>query len=55
VCDERTWLALLGRDASPDMIDALRADDSEYEDDMAAEHGEGAVWLLGEQRWSRPV
>jgi hypothetical protein len=24
-----------------------------YEDDMSAPQ-EGAVWLLGEQRWSRP-
>jgi hypothetical protein len=27
--------------------------DSSYEEDMAAPE-EGAVWLLGEQRWSRP-
>ena len=54
MCDERTWLALLGADSSPDVIDVLRGDDSEYEDDMSASH-EGGVWLLGEQRWSRPV
>jgi peptidoglycan hydrolase-like protein with peptidoglycan-binding domain len=54
VCDERTWLALLGAGAQPRMVDELKADDSEFEDDMAAPH-EGAVWLLGEQRWSRPV
>jgi hypothetical protein len=33
----------------------LRGDDSEYEDDMSADRADGAVWLLGEQRWSRPV
>ncbi|GBF92273.1 hypothetical protein Rsub_05356 [Raphidocelis subcapitata] len=55
VCDERTWLALLGPDAKPDDIDALRAEESEYEDDMAEDKADGSVWLLGEQRWSRPV
>jgi hypothetical protein len=37
------------------VIDALRGDDSEFENDLEAAPGEGAVWLLGEQRWSRPV
>eukprot|EP00775_Hariotina_reticulata_P003407 gene3407-3680_t len=53
VCDERTWMALLGPDASPAVLDEVRGDESMYEDDMAAPH-EGAVWLLGEQRWSKP-
>lgn len=55
VCDEVTWRALLGAGASPALIDELRSDDPEYEDDLASSHGEGAVWLLGEQRWSRPL
>lgn len=53
VCDERTWKALLGADATPADVEAIRGDESMYEDDMSAPH-EGAVWLLGEQRWSRP-
>lgn len=31
----------------------IRGDESMYEDDMSAPH-EGAVWLVGEQRWSKP-
>jgi hypothetical protein len=31
----------------------VRGDESMYEDDMSAPH-EGAVWLMGEQRWSKP-
>jgi hypothetical protein len=53
VCDERTWLSLLGPNATPSMVDELKADEAEYEDDMGDGH-DGAVWLLGEQRWSRP-
>lgn len=30
----------------------VRGDESMYEDDMSAPH-DGAVWLIGEQRWSR--
>ncbi|KAF6259771.1 hypothetical protein COO60DRAFT_1700641 [Scenedesmus sp. NREL 46B-D3] len=52
--DERTWLALLGPEATPAQLQELRGDESMYEDDMAASE-EGAVWLLGEQRWSRPL
>jgi hypothetical protein len=51
VSDERTWLALLGPDATPDMIMELKSE--EYEDDLTAPH-DGAVWMLGEQRWSDP-
>jgi len=54
VCDERTWRSLLGADAQPSIIDDIRADESEYEEDMGATH-DGAVWLLGEQRWSKPA
>jgi hypothetical protein len=32
----------------------VRGDESMYEDDMSASH-EGAVWLMGEQRWSKPT
>lgn len=124
VCDERTWLALLGPEATPEDLDEvswrsynmlcyicnvpccssdllgvqwlwscccfithpfachsqplptpcrfhfapppphpkhtytkllrqIRGDESMYEDDMSAPH-EGAVWLVGEQRWSKP-
>ncbi|WIA23572.1 hypothetical protein OEZ85_000291 [Tetradesmus obliquus] len=52
--DERTWLALLGADATPNQLQELRGEESSYEEDMA-EPEAGAVWLLGEQRWSRPV
>jgi hypothetical protein len=53
VCDERTWRALLGDNAMPDDILALKSQD--YEQDMTEQEAAGAVWLLGEQRWSRPV
>ena len=53
VCDERTWRALLGDDAMPDEILALKSQD--YEQDMTEQEAAGSVWLLGEQRWSRPV
>lgn len=49
--DERTWLALLGPEAEPAQLQTVRGDESEYESDMS-EVPEGAVWLLGEQRWS---
>ncbi|WIA44064.1 hypothetical protein OEZ86_010425 [Tetradesmus obliquus] len=52
--DERTWLALLGPEATPDQLQELRGEESSYEEDLA-EPEAGAVWLLGEQRWSRPV
>jgi hypothetical protein len=51
VCDGRTWQALLGPDATPADVADLKSE--EYEDDMTSPH-EGAVWLLGEQRWSDP-
>lgn len=54
VCDESTWLALLGGDAHPSLVDELRHDDPDYEMDLGGQ-AEGALWLLGEQRWSRPV
>ncbi len=44
-----TWQALLGPSAKP--IDAKNlAMDNETDEDMTAEH---AVYLVGEQRWSR--
>jgi hypothetical protein len=36
------------------LLQEIRGNESSYEEDMA-EPQEGAVWLLGEQRWSRPV
>lgn len=36
------------------LLQELRGEESSYEEDMA-EPEAGAVWLLGEQRWSRPV
>ena len=39
----RSW-----RDSTPDMLSLLT---NEFEDDLA--DTQGAVWLVGEQRWSR--
>ena len=51
--DEDTWLALLGPGAKPSDIDNLFSD-NENDMDMLGDH-QGAVWLLGEQRWSRKL
>ncbi|KAL0047709.1 hypothetical protein WJX82_010029 [Trebouxia sp. C0006] len=46
-----TWQALLGPDAKP--IDAkILVMNNETDEDMTADH-EGAVYLVGEQRWAR--
>ena len=50
VVDSDTWIKLLGEDASPDKLATLT---NEYEDDLT--DSQGAVWLIGEQRWSRPA
>lgn len=55
VSDTATWLALLGKDAQPAGLLDLHAKDPVYDDDMEGHNHDGAVWLLGEQRWSRPT
>lgn len=50
VVDGQTWMKLLGEESTPDMLTLLT---NEYEDDLA--DNQGAVWLVGEQRWSRPA
>ncbi len=46
-----TWQALLGPDAKP--INAkILVMNNETDEDMTADH-EGAVYLVGEQRWAR--
>ena len=52
VSDAGTWRALLGADATPADAYALEAHDETDED--LSEAGE-RMWMLGEQRWSRPV
>ena len=47
-----TWRALVGPDMAIEDALALTTD-SEYDDDMTDDHG-GMVWLVGEQRWSKP-
>ena len=48
-----TWQALLGPDATP--IDAkILVMNNETDEDMTADH-EGAVYLVGEQRWARSL
>jgi Putative peptidoglycan binding domain len=54
VTDEATWQALLGPGAAPADLVNVVGSESSYEDDMTQPE-EGAVWLIGEQRWSRPV
>ena len=46
----RTWQALLGDSATPEMIDKIFSGESDDED--MGQLGEGMVWLLGEQRWA---
>ena len=48
VVDEDTWMKLMGEGSTPDMLTLLT---NEFEDDLTDSHG--AVWLIGEQRWSR--
>ncbi len=48
ITDEATWKALLGSDASPSDILALKSGDN-TDDDL--QEGVDMVWLLGEQRW----
>ncbi|BDA48780.1 probable protein disulfide isomerase pTAC5, chloroplastic at N-terminal half [Coccomyxa sp. Obi] len=48
IADEATWKALLGSDASPSDILALKSGDN-TDDDL--QEGGDMVWLLGEQRW----
>ena len=62
----RTWVVLLGTDARPEDLEKKpeggKGEGAEgggggdsFEDDLTLEAGEGRVWLLGEQRWSRPI
>jgi hypothetical protein len=58
----RTWRLLLGEDARPeDLEKSPSSSDGEGGDDAFADDlgkiasSEGRVWLLGEQRWSRPI
>jgi peptidoglycan hydrolase-like protein with peptidoglycan-binding domain len=53
VSDAGTWQALLGEAAQPADLVNLSANNAQYDDDMSG-HSD-SVWLLGEQRWSRPV
>ena len=48
--DDETWAALLGSHAVPSDVDTLFSDD---DNDADMQREGGAVWLLGEQRWSR--
>ena len=50
---ESTWKALLGEHATPADGAALSAGDG-TDDDMLGGHHVGAVYLVGEQRWSTP-
>lgn len=52
VADEKTWLALLGPDATPEDGAALSAGNN-TDDDMLGGHHEGMIYLVGEQRWAR--
>ena len=54
VCDGRTWKALLGNGATPADVGKLTSGD-DRDDDMLGNHHDGAVFLLGEQRWARRV
>lgn len=45
----------MGRDATPADLLTLRAADPAFDDDMTGHMHDGAVWLLGEQRWSRKI
>lgn len=51
VADERVWQALLGEGSKPSDLAELQ--DDENDKDLAAPP-DGAVWLLGEQRWEVP-
>lgn len=55
VSDPATWQALMGAGAAPPDLLSLHAADSAYDDDMAGHQHDGAVWLLGEQRWARKL
>ena len=48
-----TWRALVGPDMQVEDAMQLETTSVEYNDDMADEH-DGLVWLVGEQRWSKP-
>ena len=50
VCDEHTWLLLMGQDAQPEHLDKVFSGESDDEDLEGS--GEGKVYLLGEQRWA---
>jgi peptidoglycan hydrolase-like protein with peptidoglycan-binding domain len=58
VCDQQTWLALLGPNATPEDIKRVKLEGNdeygaaEYDTDMT--DSTGRVWLIGEQRWSKP-
>ena len=52
VVDAATWVALLGPDATPEDGAALSAGDG-TDDDMLGHQHDGAVYLVGEQRWAR--
>ena len=54
VADAATWVALLGPGATPEDGAALSARDG-TDDDMLGPQHEGAVYLVGEQRWARRV
>ena len=49
--DDDTWLVLLGPSARPQDVDFLFSEDETDTDMLSNKRG---VWLLGEQRWSRP-
>ena len=51
VADPTTWVALLGPDATPEDGAKLSAGDG-TDDDMLGHAHDGAVFLLGEQRWA---
>lgn len=53
VCCEATWAVLMGKGGAPEHIDKVFSHDSDDED--LEEQGEGRVYLMGEQRWSRAL
>ena len=55
VSDPATWDALMGAGATPADLLSLHAEDSSYDDDMTGNEHDGAVWLVGEQRWARKL
>lgn len=52
--NERLWKLLAGDGADPSIVDTLKSGNTDDED-LSLENREGMVWLIGEQRWCRPM